>query len=208
MEASRSAGQETTLNRARRPAGDDLVHRARPSGEPAVEDRGRVPGHPQHPDESGGVDTADVVVGDHRVVVADAEQAHRLREPSGLGKRVPAGLAGRRPGQAPVEVHEDRPFDVTGVVGGRAGPPVQVPARVGDHDVAQVGGKPPRRNKNREPHIAHPPRSRRRHRSWRQRTWPRKRRTVVEKGHPLARPRRTLPVRNPTATSGTTTTAT
>ena len=70
-----------------------------PGAEPAVEQRRLVAGDAQHPDQARGDHPAGVVVGDHGVVVADPERAHRGGEVLRLGERVAAGRApGRRRG--------------------------------------------------------------------------------------------------------------
>ncbi|HEY2052931.1 MAG TPA: hypothetical protein VGH14_03245 [Solirubrobacterales bacterium] len=98
-----------------------------------------MPGHPQHPDQPPGDHPARVVVGDHGVVVADPERGHRGGEGLRHGQRVASGLG--RVGMTDerrVEVDEDRAGDVPARVGGAARAPVEVPAAVGEDDLAPV----------------------------------------------------------------------
>ena len=99
-------------------------------------------GRAQHPHQPGGDDAALVVVGHDGVVVADPEPAHPAREHLRVGQRVPALLRARRGGEPVVELDEDGAGQVAAVVLGPARAPVEVPADVGEHELAEVGGGP------------------------------------------------------------------
>ena len=84
----------------------------RPGVEPAVE-HGRVAAYAvEHPPQPRCDDSADVVVGDDRSVVADPQPAHGRREVLGRRQRMAAALGGGRAREIDIEVDETRPTDV------------------------------------------------------------------------------------------------
>ncbi len=115
-----------------------LLWRAVVGLETAVEQRGGVPRHPQHPDQPGRDRAPGVVVSHDRAVVGDPEPGHAVREDGRIGQRVPARLRAGRAGEPAVEIHEHRARQVPGSVGVAARAAVQVPADVGEQHVAAV----------------------------------------------------------------------
>jgi hypothetical protein len=132
---------------ARRPAGHGVA--VNDAGDAAVEQRRLVTGHAQHPHQAGGDRAAVVVVAHDRVVVADPQRGHRLRERLGRGEGVAAGVARRRR-QIALEVDPDRAGEVAAVVGGAAGASIEVPAHVADHDLVETRRQPVRVDERRE----------------------------------------------------------
>ncbi len=132
------AGGEDRAARPRRPG----LQRAVPGLDAAVEQRGLAARHAQHPHQPRGHHAALVVVGDHGVVVADAELRHAAGEHLRLGQRVAARLRARRGGEAVLEFDEHRPGDVPGLVLRPARAAVEVPAHVGEHELVAVLGGP------------------------------------------------------------------
>jgi hypothetical protein len=132
------------------PLRDGLVRRPVPRRRAPVEQGRVVPGDPQHPDQPGGDHPAGVVVGHHGIVVPDAERGHALGEDLRLRQRVPPRVGPGVRGQPAVQVDEDRTRQVTGVVGGAAGPAVEVPADVGEDDLVAVLAQPGRVHDGRQ----------------------------------------------------------
>ena len=128
-------GRERGLRPLARRAG---LERRRPRPQAAVEQGGVAAEHAQHPHEPPGGAAARVVVGDDRVVVADAGGAHRLGE--GLGRRqgVAPGGAVAAAREVTVEVDEHGARDVAGLEGGPARPSVEVPTDVGHDDLVAM----------------------------------------------------------------------
>ena len=97
---------------------------------------------PQHPHQAAGSPATGVVVGHDDGVVTDPEPAHRRRKLLGRWQRVASRRGGAGPGQIVVEVDEAGAGDVTGLVRGATGSPVEVPPHVGEDDGAGVTLEP------------------------------------------------------------------
>ena len=101
-----------------------------------------MPGRPQHPDQTRGDHAAGIVVGDHRVLVADSELAHPPGEVGGLGQRVSTLGGIRGAGEAGLEIDEHRPGQVRRLVGSSPRAAVQVPADVGQQAIGAMALQP------------------------------------------------------------------
>ena len=118
--------------------------RPSPGRDAAVEERGGLAEHAQHPHEAGCSAAPGVVVGDDASAVPDAERAHRPGEGARVGERVAARSAPRRTGEVDVDVDEACAGDVPGVEGGSAAATVQVPPDVAHDHIGEVIREPRR----------------------------------------------------------------
>ena len=106
-----------------------------PGLQATVEQRCLLAEDAQHPDQPAGAHSPAVVVGHDCVVGPYAESPECVGEVLGRGKRVAAGPSAGRCRHVGVEVDEDRPGNVSGLVGLTPRPPVEVPAHVAEHEV-------------------------------------------------------------------------
>src|SRR5262249_47894544 len=91
---------------------------ALPGGDAAVEHRDLMVSKPaQQPPQSRRVGTAFLVVGDHLDACIDTETPERCRQGRRCGQRMATGARRAFSGQVAIEVHIERPWDVSGGIG-------------------------------------------------------------------------------------------
>ncbi len=118
--------------------GRQLVARSRPGRDASVEHRRVVPEVAEEPPDAARHAAAGVVVRHDRMLVADPAAPERACQLGAARQRMPARTARRIRRQLPVEVQEDRPGQVAGVVRRPPGWPGERPAHIDDPQVGIV----------------------------------------------------------------------